>query len=68
LDLSKARDLNLWRILKQLFNARCDQLGSLTTQNQTYAEQLMQVVLNEAFSHHSEAEAADPALKATPHA
>lgn len=32
----------------------CDQLGTQITQNQTHAEQLMQAVLKEAFSHNSE--------------
>lgn len=34
----------------------CDQLETQITQNQTHAEQLMQAVLKEAFSHNSEAE------------
>ena len=38
--------------------ALCDQLETQITQNQTYAEQLMQAVLKEAFSHNSEAEPA----------
>ncbi|ARM82439.1 restriction endonuclease subunit S [Marinobacter salarius] len=33
----------------------CDQLETQITQNQTHAEQLMQAVLKEAFSHNSEA-------------
>lgn len=36
--------------------ALCDQLEAQITQNQTHAEQLMQVVLKEAFAHNSEAE------------
>lgn len=36
--------------------ALCDQLGTQIIQNQTHAEQLMQAVLKEAFSHNSEAE------------
>ncbi|MEH6498982.1 MAG: restriction endonuclease subunit S [Pseudoalteromonas distincta] len=35
--------------------ALCDQLETQITQNQTHAEQLMQAVLKEAFSHDSEA-------------
>lgn len=38
--------------------ALCDQLETQITQNQTHAEQLMQAVLKEAFSHNSEAEPA----------
>ena len=38
--------------------ALCDQLETQITQNQTHAEQLMQAVLREAFSHNSEAEPA----------
>ena len=38
--------------------ALCDQLETQITQNLTYAEQLMQAVLKEAFSHNSEAEPA----------
>lgn len=34
----------------------CDQLEAQITQNQDHAEQLMQAVLKEAFSHNSEAE------------
>ncbi|MCT7972527.1 restriction endonuclease subunit S [Laspinema olomoucense] len=34
--------------------ALCDQLESQITQNKTHAEQLMQAVLKEAFSHNSE--------------
>ncbi len=40
--------------------AICDQLETQITQNQTHAEQLMQAVLKEAFSHNS---AAEPAAK-----
>lgn len=40
---------------EQLF-ALCDQLETQITQNQSHAEQLMQAVLKEAFSHNSEAE------------
>ncbi|MBG14230.1 MAG: restriction endonuclease [Alcanivorax sp.] len=36
----------------------CDQLETQITQNQSHAEELMQAVLKEAFSHHSEAGAA----------
>ena len=36
--------------------ALCDQLETQITQNQTHAEQLMQAVLKEAFSHTNEAE------------
>ena len=36
--------------------ALCDQLETQITQNQTHAEQLMQAVLKEAFSHNREAE------------
>lgn len=45
----------------------CDQLEIQITQNQTHAEQLMQAVLKEAFSHNS---AAEPSAipKATAHA
>jgi type I restriction enzyme S subunit len=35
--------------------ALCDQLETQITQNQSHAEQLMQAVLKEAFSHNSEA-------------
>jgi type I restriction enzyme, S subunit len=38
--------------------ALCDQLETQITRNQTHAEQLMQAVLKEAFSHNSEAEPA----------
>ena len=38
--------------------ALCDQLETQITQNQVHAEQLMQAVLKEAFSHNSEAEPA----------
>lgn len=38
--------------------ALCDQLEARITHNQTHAEQLMQAVLKEAFSHNSEAEPA----------
>ena len=44
--------------------ALCDQLENQITQNQTHAEQLMQAVLKEAFSHHSAAEPAPLAPKA----
>lgn len=40
--------------------ALCDQLETQITQNQTHAEQLMQAVLKEAFSHNREAESAAP--------
>lgn len=45
----------------------CDQLETQISQNQTHAEQLMQAVLKEAFSHNS---AAEPSAipKATAHA
>ncbi|MEP2759028.1 MAG: restriction endonuclease subunit S [Hyphomicrobiales bacterium] len=43
--------------VEKLF-ALCDKLESQITQNQTHAEQLMQAVLKEAFSHNSEAEPA----------
>ena len=36
--------------------ALCDQLETQITQNQSHAEQLMQAVLKEAFSHNSEVE------------
>ena len=36
----------------------CDQLETQITQNQTHAEQLMQAVLKEAFSHNNEVELA----------
>ena len=45
--------------------ALCDQLETQITQNQTHAEQLMQAVLKEAFSHNSEGE---PASARDPHA
>jgi type I restriction enzyme S subunit len=38
--------------------ATCDQLEARINQNQTYAEQLMQAVLKEAFSHNSASEPA----------
>lgn len=38
--------------------ALCDQLEVQITQNQNHAEQLMQAVLKEAFSHNNEAESA----------
>ena len=41
--------------VEQLFTL-CDQLETQVTQNQSYAEQLMQTVLKEAFAHNSEAE------------
>lgn len=41
--------------VEKLF-AICDQLETQITQNQAHAEQLMQAVLKEAFSHNSEAE------------
>lgn len=47
--------------------ALCDQLESQITQNQTHAEQLMQAVLKEAFSHNSDAESS-VIPKATAHA
>lgn len=40
--------------VEQLFGL-CDQLETQITQNQSHAEQLMQAVLKEAFSHNSEA-------------
>ena len=43
--------------VEQLF-AICDQLETNITQNQSHAEQLMQAVLKEAFSHNSEAKPA----------
>lgn len=46
--------------VEKLF-ALCDQLETQITQNQGHAEQLMQAVLKEAFSHNSEA--APPAKK-----
>ncbi len=46
----------------------CDQLGTQIIQNQSHAEQLMQAVLKEAFSHNSAAEPAAPAPRATAHA
>ena len=45
--------------------ALCDQLETQITQNQSYAEQLMQAVLKEAFSHNSEAEPAATKSKAS---
>lgn len=47
--------------------ALCDQLETQITQNQTHAEQLMQAVLTEAFSHNSAAEPAATAPKALAH-
>jgi len=41
--------------VEQLFGL-CDQLETQIIQNQSHAEQLMQAVLKEAFSHNSEAE------------
>nr|WP_306218683.1 restriction endonuclease subunit S [Pseudomonas sp. Pse1] len=38
----------------------CDQLEAKITQNQVHAEQLMQAVLKEAFSHNSEAKSKNP--------
>ncbi|WP_158283640.1 restriction endonuclease subunit S [Haliea alexandrii] len=46
----------------------CDQLETQITENQSHAEQLMQAVLKEAFSHNSAAEPAATAPKATAHA
>lgn len=43
----------------------CDELETQTIQNQTHAEQLMQLVLREAFSHNSEAEPAAKKAKAS---
>jgi type I restriction enzyme S subunit len=40
--------------------ALCDQLETQITQNQSHAEQLMQAVLKEAFSHKSTAEPSGP--------
>lgn len=40
--------------VEKLF-ALCDQLETQITYNQSHAEQLMQAVLKEAFSHNSEA-------------
>lgn len=48
--------------------ALCDQLETQITQNQSHAEQLMQAVLKEAFSHNSAAEPSAPAPKAAAHA
>ncbi len=53
--------------VEKLF-ALCDQLETQITQNQTHAEQLMQAVLKEAFSHNSPAEPTVPAPRATAHA
>ncbi|KAF3980826.1 MAG: hypothetical protein HFP76_00085 [Methylococcales symbiont of Iophon sp. n. MRB-2018] len=38
--------------VEKLFNI-CDKLQTQITANQTYAEQLMQAVLKEAFTHQS---------------
>lgn len=43
--------------------ALCDQLEAKITQNQAYAEELMQAVLKEAFSHNSEAETSSTTLQ-----
>jgi type I restriction enzyme S subunit len=48
--------------------ALCDQLEIQITQNQTHAEQLMQAVLKEAFSHNSEVEPSAIEPKVTAHA
>lgn len=48
--------------------AICDQLETQITQNQAHAEQLMQAVLKEAFSHNSEAETASATPKAAANA
>ena len=48
--------------------ALCDQLGTQITQNQTHAEQLMQAVLKEAFSHNSEAKLESAKPEAIAHA
>lgn len=53
--------------VKKLFTL-CDQLETQTTQNQTHAEQLMQAVLKEAFSHNSETEPESAKPEATAHA
>jgi len=47
--------------------ALCDQLETQITQNQTYAEQLMQAVLKEAFSHNSKAEFSSVTPRASTH-
>jgi len=47
--------------------ALCDQLEAKITQNQAYAEELMQAVLKEAFSHNSRAEPASVTLQASAH-
>jgi len=47
--------------------ALCDQLEAQITQNQTYAEQLMQAVLKEAFSHNSKAEFSSVTPRASTH-
>lgn len=49
--------------IEKLF-ALCDQLETQITQNQSHAEQLMQAVLKEAFSHNGEAEPATKTGKA----
>lgn len=48
--------------------ALCDQLETQITQNQTHAEQLMQAVLKEAFSHNSEAKPESAKPEAIAHA
>ena len=48
--------------------AFCDQLEIQITQNQAHAEELMQAVLKEAFSHDSEADSPLAELKAAAHA
>jgi len=48
--------------------ALCDQLETQITQNQSHAEQLMQAVLKEAFSHNSEAEPSSARREATANA
>lgn len=47
--------------------ALCDRLEAQITQNQTHAEQLMQTVLKEAFSHNSKAEPASVTPQASIH-
>lgn len=47
--------------------ALCDQLETQITQSQIHAEQLMQAVLKEAFSHNSEAKPAAKKTKASAH-
>jgi len=48
--------------------ALCDQLETPITQNQSHAEQLMQAVLKEAFSHNSEVAPSAIEQKVTAHA